>query len=145
MSRCMHLCVCMCVATSYQVSSDCLIHYLFLPSLRAIITPLLLLLYYSSQWSRFNFYGHKQAAWLQLLFLIKGIGSGIIWSCPVNNRIRMAKLRCVGLHEIQYLRQFGSTLCPWPCSSIQNAICLQSGMTLLLTARQCQHSAHSPW
>lgn len=98
--------------------------------------------YYSFQWNRFNLYGHEQAAWLQLLFLIKGIDSGIIWSCLVNNWLRMAKPCCVGLHEIQYLRHFGSALCPRPCSSIQNAICLQSGLTPLFTAWQCQHTAH---
>lgn len=98
--------------------------------------------YYFFQWNRFNLYGHEQPAWLQLLFLIKGIDSGIIWSCLVNNWLRMAEPHSVGLHEIQYPRQFGSALSPRPCSSIQNAICLQSGLTPLFTARQCQHTAH---
>jgi len=50
--------------------------------------------YYSFQWSGFNLYGHTQAAWLQLLFLIKGIGLGIIWSRPVNSWLRVAKPGC---------------------------------------------------
>ncbi len=101
--------------------------------------------YCTFQWSRFNLYGHEQVAWLQLLFLIKGIGSRIIWSCLVNSWLCMAKPGCVGLHEIQYPRQFGSALRPRPCSSIQNAICLQSGMTPGFTAWQCHHTATSPW
>lgn len=50
--------------------------------------------YYSFQWSRFNLLGHEQAAWLQLLFLIKGIGSGIIWSSPLNSWLRVARPGC---------------------------------------------------
>lgn len=50
--------------------------------------------YYSIQWGRFSLYCHESAAWLQLLFLIKAIGSGIIWSCPVNSWLRAAR-RCL--------------------------------------------------
>lgn len=39
--------------------------------------------YYFFQWSPFILRGHEQVAWLQLLFLIKGIGSGVIGICPV--------------------------------------------------------------
>lgn len=56
------------------------------------------------QWGRFTLYGHAQVAWLQLLFVIKRIGSGIIWFCPVKRWLRVRKPACVGLHEIQYQR-----------------------------------------
>lgn len=98
------------------------------------------------QWGGFTLYGHAQVAWLQLLFLIKRIGSGIIWFCPVNRWLRVEKAgpRRLAWDSISETVR-GLRADHGPCSAVQNAICLQSRMTPVFIAWQRQSTSHSPW
>lgn len=102
--------------------------------------------YWLFQRGRFTLYGHAQVAWLQLLFLIKRIGSGnnLVLSCepPVpREKAGLCRLAWDSISEtVRGLRADHG-----PCSAVQNAICLQSGMTPVFIAWQRRSTSHSPW
>lgn len=76
-------------------------------------------------------------------FLIKGIGAGIIWSCPLNSWLHMGRLGVLVCMRSNIWDTLGLQSAQGPASLYKNAICLQSRLTLLFTTWQSRHTAHN--
>lgn len=121
-----------------QRSSICLIHYSSLPSLWAILLLLSMRQIYPL-WPRagslITVIIFNKAYWL---------GNNLVLSCepPVTReKAGLCRLAWDSISEtVRGLRADHG-----PCSAVQNAICLQSGMTPVFIAWQRQSTSHSPW